>query len=277
MGGSYRPSPWRIRVIRDPKVRVITAPEVRDRVVHRALLDEIGPSFERSFVATSFAVGHGRGAHRAALRYLTWMRRYRYRLSLDVRQYFPSIHQPTLLALFARRLRDADTLELIERLLAAGGAVYRTEAAEAALDLEVRPHPADRGLALGSYLSQWCGGMYLDGLDHFVLRELKIDAYQRYMDDFALFADDRDRLLAARDAIGAWLDQQRKLRLNPKRWHVVATTEPSVYLGYRFTRSGITPSRKLRRRFEQRILAAAEHGGDALRRTLVSYRGLLTF
>ena len=39
----------------------------------------------------------------------------------------------------------------------------------------------------GGHLSQWCGTFYLDGLDHFVKRELKNRGYLRYMDDFVLF------------------------------------------------------------------------------------------
>ena len=50
LADSYRPEPWRLRVVYDPKVRLIAAPSIRDRVVHRALIDEIGPHFERSFI-----------------------------------------------------------------------------------------------------------------------------------------------------------------------------------------------------------------------------------
>ncbi len=90
----YAPEPWRLRVIRDPKTRLIAAPSIRDRVVHRALLDEIGPHYERSFIEHSYTGAIGRGPHRGVLQYLSWLRRYRYRLNLDIRQYFPSNSPP---------------------------------------------------------------------------------------------------------------------------------------------------------------------------------------
>ena len=71
------------------------------------------------------------------------------------------------------------------------------------------------GLALGSYLSQWCGTFYLDGLDHFVKRELKIRAYLRYMDDFVLFSNDRSQLVNARAVIAAWLAEERSFGYIP--------------------------------------------------------------
>jgi reverse transcriptase-like protein len=133
------------------------------------------------------------------------------------------------------------------------------------------------GLALGSYLSQWCGTFYLDGLDHFVKRELKIRGYLRYMDDFVLFSDDRSQLVNAHAVIAAWLAEERQLRLHPKRWNVLSSTHPSIFLGYRISRAGVTPSRKLRRAMPRRLRTAASKGYEALVRSIQSYRGLLLF
>jgi hypothetical protein len=79
----------------------------------------------------------------------------------------------------------------------------------------------DCGLPLGSYLSQWCGTFYLDGLDHFVKRDLKIAGYLRYMDDMVLFGDDREALLMARQRIAEWWQRERRLQLNRKCWDVL--------------------------------------------------------
>lgn len=255
---------------------MIAAPTVRDRVVHRALIDEIGPTFEQSFIAHSYACGKRRGPHRAVLQYLAWTRRHSFRLALDIRQYFPSIRHRVLCDLLFRKVRDRRTRALIEVVVAAGGTVYQDAAARAALGLD--PHPGEPcGMPLGTFVSQWCGALYLDAMDHFVLRELKVGPYLRYMDDFVLFGDDRERLVAAREALRGWLDRERGLRLNPKKGHVVPATEPAVFLGYRVSRSGLCPSRKLRRRMKPRVLEAARHGPAALERTLAAYRGLLTF
>ncbi len=59
--------------------------------------------------------------------------------------------------------------------------------------------------------------------------------------------------------------------------YVEATQRPAVFLGYRVSRSGIGPSRKLRRRMRSRITAAAKKGSAALQRTLTSYRRLVLF
>jgi hypothetical protein len=56
---------------------------------------------------------------------------------------------------------------------------------------------------------------------------------------------------------------------------LAATREPAVFLGHRISRSGIAASRRMRRRLKARVRSAALQGPDALKRSLISYRGLM--
>lgn len=139
------------------------------------------------------------------------------------------------------------------------------------------PAQGRHGLALGSYLSQWWGNFYLDGLDHQVKRVLRLPGYIRYMDDFVLFADDKAQLQEARATVADWLAVERGLALKPKGGQIRPAREPATFLGYRIASAGITPGRKLRRRFRGRVKRATALGETALEQCLVSYRGLLCF
>ncbi len=275
--GAYVARPYRLKVIFDPKKRLICTPSLEDRIVQKALIQEIGPTYERGFHPWSFASGRGRGPHRAVLRALACNRKFAFRWHLDVHRYFLSVHRPTLLALIARRLRDSETVSLVEAQLSEGGRVYETPLAVQALNLADKPRPsADSGIAIGSYLSQWSGALYLDGLDHYATRTLKVSGYQRYMDDLLLFADDRAPLREAREQIEDWLRNERWLVLN-RRTAIESTKAPFEYLGYRISRGGIDATRKLQRRMKQKLRAAADRSPDALERCEDSYRGLLLF
>jgi hypothetical protein len=275
--GSYVPGEYRLAVIHDPKTRLIAAQPIRDCVAQQALLDEIGSWYDRGFIDHAYACCAGRGPLRAVLQYLEWTRRCRFRLALDVRRYFLSIHRPTLCRLIHRRLRDERTRRLVEILVDSGAGVYRRPLAVKALGLDADPLPPEAGVPIGSYLSQWSGSLYLDGLDHFVKRTLKVHAYLRFMDDLTLFGDDDAELWKARDAVADWLRRERRLELNPKRGRVLPAEQPSVYLGYRVSRGGIVPSRKMKRRMKNRLRAVREAGHTRLGRSLRSYRGLMTF
>ena len=65
---TYSPKPMVAFVIRDPKTRKINASAFRDRVVHHAICNVVGPIFERQFIHDSFANQKGKGTNRAIKR-----------------------------------------------------------------------------------------------------------------------------------------------------------------------------------------------------------------
>lgn len=107
-------------IIGVPKRRLISAAPFRDRVVHHALMNTLEPLFERQFIFDSYANRVGKGTHRALDRCADYMRRYRYVMHCDVRQYFPSIDHQILRAILARTIGDTAVLGLIDQILASG-------------------------------------------------------------------------------------------------------------------------------------------------------------
>jgi hypothetical protein len=119
-GKTYRPGPYDSFYIHEPKRRLISAAPFRDRVVHHALCNVIGPPFERRFIADSYANRIGKGTHRALDRCQGFARRYRYVLQCDVRQFFPSIDHGVLEGILGRVIGDPDVMGLVERILESG-------------------------------------------------------------------------------------------------------------------------------------------------------------
>jgi hypothetical protein len=95
------------------------------------------------------------------------------------------------------------------------------------------------------------------------------------MDDFTLFANDREQLEDWREVIREWLWRERRLTLKPKRQAVQPTTQPATYLGFRVSRAGLMPGPKAKRRLKQRLRNADVLGPDRLARSLKAYRGVL--
>lgn len=71
-----------------------------------------------------------------------------------------------------------------------------------------------------------------NGLDHFVKEQLKARQYLRYVDDFALFSDDRLYLEEARLAIEEYLINLR-LRLHPVKSRMFETRYGANFVGFR--------------------------------------------
>ncbi|MDL1920672.1 hypothetical protein FBQ83_15325 [Chloroflexi bacterium CFX5] len=109
---TYQPGQYHSFYIHDPKKRLISAAPFRDRVVHHALCNLIEPIFEKSFISDSYANRVGKGTHKAIDRAQQFARRFKYVLTCDIRQYFPSIDHEILLTTLYRKLQFAPGCDL---------------------------------------------------------------------------------------------------------------------------------------------------------------------
>jgi len=229
---TYRPGPYHSFIIHESKRRLISAAPFRDRVVHHALCNVIEPIFERRFIHDSYANRVGKGTHRALDRCTYFARRYRYVLSCDVRQFFPSIDHAILRRILARYIADPDVMWLVDRILESGVGVLSDE-------YEMTWFPGDdllaaarpRGLPIGNLTSQFWANCYLDTLDQFVKRELRCSAYLRYVDDKLFFADDKSQLWEWRAAVVEFLAGLR-LTIHENRAQPRPVAEGIPFLGF---------------------------------------------
>jgi retron-type reverse transcriptase len=72
----------------------------------------------------------------------------------------------------------------------------------------------------------------LNGFDHFIKEKLRVKKYLRYVDDFALFSDDREFLADARIAIEEYLTSLR-LKIHPVKSQLFETKKGANFVGFR--------------------------------------------
>lgn len=229
---SYRPGAYRHFFIHEPKRRKISAAPFRDRVMHHALCNLIEPIFDARFIAHSYANRLGKGTHRAVDQLQRWVRQYRYVLRMDVVQHFPSLDHAILRDKIARAIQDADVLWLVDAILAGGTGVLADEYTPVYFpgdDLFAISRP--RGLPIGNLTSQFWSNVYMNDFDWFVTRELGCSAYLRYVDDFAVFGDDKRTLWCWKQEIIARLAQDR-LTIHEAEAQVLPAQHGVPWLGF---------------------------------------------
>ena len=227
--GRWRPGRYVEIEVTDPKRRLVSAAPFRDRVVHHALHAVVAPLFERGFIRHTYANRAGKGTHRAVARYETLRDRHRYVLQGDVYRYFPAIDHEILKADLRRRIACRRTLAVLDRVIDGSNPQEPVHLYYPGDDL-FTPFERRRGLPIGNLTSQLFANVYLDRFDHFATDVLGAP-YLRYVDDFALFADDPARLEAWRDRLASFL-VHRRLSLHPEKTRVVEAAEPAEWLGY---------------------------------------------
>ena len=229
--GCYWPGAYRLFQIYERKPRTIAAAPFRDRVVHHALMNIIGPPLERRFIHDSYACRVGKGTHAAVARYQRWARRHAYAMKLDIRRYFPNMDHAILKGQLRRRIKDARLLDLLDRII--DGSPASGEPADwfPGDDL-LAPAERDRGIPIGNLTSQFFANLYLDDFDHWVKEQLAVKCYLRYVDDMVFLADSKARLWEIAEAVERQLLGLR-LRLHPGKIRVVPARCGLDLLGYR--------------------------------------------
>jgi RNA-directed DNA polymerase len=228
---TYHPGEYRTFEILDPKPRIISAAPYRDRVVHHALCNAIVAPIERTFIYDSYANRQGFGTHRALQRFTQYCRSSRYILQCDIKKYFPSIDRTLLKTQLCRKIKCSDTLWLIDLIIDNSNPQESPQTYFPGDDL-FTPYHRPKGLPIGNLTSQFFSNVYLNGFDHFIKETLKVKRYLRYVDDFALFSDDRTFLADARIAIETYLAGLR-LEIHPIKSQLFETRYGANFVGFR--------------------------------------------
>lgn len=119
----YKPKPLTTFVLRDPKTRVISKSDFRDRVVHHALINVIGPIFAKKFIYDSCANQINKGTTFALKRFRYFLKklcRYRIKgfcLKADIKHYFDEIDHENLIQIISRIVKDENVIWLLKQIL----------------------------------------------------------------------------------------------------------------------------------------------------------------
>jgi len=248
---TYTPGDYTTFKLIDPKPRLISAAPYRDRVVHHALCNIIGPIFEKTFIPDSYANRKYLGTHKALKRFTQFARSSRYILQCDISKYFPSIDHEILKTLIRKKIKCPDTLWLIDTI------IDHSNPQEPILhyfpgDNLLTPIERRKGLPLGNLTSQFFANIYLNALDRYIKETLQVHKYLRYVDDFALFSDDHDFLEHSHLAIANYLINLR-LKLHPIKTQLFATKYGQNFVGFRIFPDRIRVISKNIRRGRKRL------------------------
>jgi RNA-directed DNA polymerase len=170
---TYRPMRARKKEIPKDggKVRVLSIPAIRDRVVQGALKLILEPIFEADFQPGSYGYRPKRTAHEAVNRVAQAIVEEKTRIiDIDLSAYFDNIQHYLLLEKVARRVQDDEVMQLLRMMLKASG---------------------EKGVPQGGVISPVLSNLYLTEVDRMLERAIATTRRGQYTNvQYARFADD---------------------------------------------------------------------------------------
>ena len=159
--------------------------------------------------------------------------KYKYYLKLDIRKYFDSIDHKVLFNLLKTKFKDKALLNIFLQIIDS----YHTQ--------------KEKGLPIGNLTSQYFANFYLSFADRYLLQELKISAYVRYMDDMVLWSNNKEELKLKGEKFTKYLKDN--LQLNLKTFVLNTNLHGLNFLGYRIFDNKTLLNKTSKKRFETKV------------------------
>lgn len=220
LNGIYKNQPMRHFTIHERgKTRNISALSFQDRVVHKCLCDYyLTPLLSKSLIYDSGATIKDKGLSFTRNRITTHLQKYYrkhknngYVLKVDLHNYFESIEHDILMNKIKNKVKDQKLLSFIK----------------SCIDLN------EKGLGLGSQVSQISAMYYLNDLDHYIKERLHCKFYGRYMDDLYIIEESKQKLRYCLKEIRNIVCKD-KLALSENKTHIYKLSNGFVFCKCRY-------------------------------------------
>lgn len=245
---TFTTSAYKEKVIHEPKERIVyKLPFAPDRIVQHALVNVLGPIWEKTFIYDSYSCLKGKGIHAGSRRAMEFIRQVgpqAYCLKMDVAKFYPSVDHDILFSIVQRKIKCPGTLWLLEDI--------------------IYSFPGRKNVPIGNYTSQWFCNLYLNELDAFVKHRHRVKHYIRYCDDFIILHEDKRYLKSLAGEIERFLADELTLRLSKN--DIFPIKHGIDFLGYRHFPGYVLIRKSTVKRTKHRLRALP----DMLRRGEIS-------
>ena len=237
------------------KLRHIRALKIDERCIQRTLCDNyLSPLLEPQLIYDNGASIKNKGIdfsiNRMKRFLLKYYRKYHtnegYIFQYDFSSYFDNINHDILLELLEPLIPDKEIFQVLEQMIRCFG---------------------DKGLGLGSQVSQIAAIFYPTVLDRYFKEVLKMEGYCRYMDDGAIICHTLEEAEECRKALYNICDKL-DIKINPKKISISKLSNTFIFLKKRIklTETGgviIRVARSVAIRARRRLKKLARKAYDA--------------
>ncbi len=194
--------------------------------------------FVKSFITTSYACIENRGMHKVCLDVQLAMKHCKkiwnnyYIIKMDVSKYFQNIDKQILYKIIERKTKDKKLLWLIKEILYSNG--------------------QQKGLPIGNYTSQCLANIYLNEMDQYAKRKLKLKYWYRYMDDMIAIVHTKQEAIEKLSKIREFLKENLYLELNSKT-QIFKSTQGVNFCGYKINEYRLKIRDKGKRKLKKKV------------------------
>ena len=278
---NYKPYRYNIFLIREPKVRLIMAQCVSDKIINHLvskyfLIDVFEPVLKENNIATRV----GKGTHYGIKKLKTFLKKSidkdLYILKFDVAKCFFNLNHEILKKIIRKKIKDYDAIKILDTIIDSTNELYingfiknlklreiekiknSNKPNKNKLIDEIENIPLCKkgnSAPIENMSSQAFAIIYLNEIDSYIVEVLKPMFYLRYQDDGLLISESKEYLKHCLDEIVKLMNKY-KLKLNDKT-RIYSIDDGFEFLGFKYIRKNkkliVKVKNQTKRRFKRKI------------------------
>ena len=274
---NYKPYKYNIFLVREPKVRLIMAQSVTDKIINHLVSKYfLVDVFEPMLIENNIAMRIEKGTHIGIKRVKNCLKRNidkdLYILKFDVQKYFFNIDHNILKRIIRKKIKDKDAINILDTIIDSTNEEYINEAItkiknreidkirnsnvsnRKQLIKEVEKIPiCKKGVSvpIGNMSSQTFAVIYCHEIDSYIVEKLNPILYLRYNDDGILISDNKEYLKDCLKKITKLMNKY-KLKLNEKT-RIYSINEGFEFLGFKYLKKNNKLIVKLKNQTKKRF------------------------
>lgn len=284
---SYKPNPYRLFMIFEPKERLVMSQSVRDKIVNHFVANfYLIPYLENKLIDANVATRKGKGTKHAldlVEKYINEIRmKYKdneiYVLKLDISKYFYNIDHSLLIDMLEHDIKDKDVINLIKIIINETDKPYindKINYLNNKYGTSIPLYKKGVGLSIGAMTSQFLAIYYLNDIDHYIKEALGCPYFIRYMDDYLFFDINKNKLKEIKKIVEKKIIN-KKLKVNPKS-NIYKLSNGILFVGYRYVvknnKIEMLYNKKTKKRIENKLTMLEQINKIKYYKTYASYYG----
>ena len=249
---NYKITKYNVFTINNPKYRMVMSLNMKDKIINHyvarfILLPKLNKYLDIRNCATRKNMGYDY-AIKLLKRYIECNKKYGkfYILKIDISKYFYSIDHNILKELLKDKLNEEE-YKIVSSIIDSTNESYINNIIiniknnllikdkNRCNEINKLPlYKYNKGLPIGNMTSQILSIFYLYKLDYYIINNLKLKYLLKYMDDYIIISNNKDKLKKALNEIEYILNKKYKLNINKNETNIYDSYHGFEYLGYMF-------------------------------------------
>lgn len=226
----------------EPKERIIDAPHYKDKIVQIALINILKEIYYPTFIYDSYSCIENKGTHKCVDKIHHFLKKAKWEygedafiIKIDIRKFYYTINRDILKKFFLKEIKSKKLLKLLFKIIDSANIIDKL------------------GLPLGNSINTLNSNIYMNKVDQFAKRKLRLKYYIRYADDIVIVVKNKEEAKYILKLLIEFINSKLSLNINENKTKIFPINQGINSIGFKTYTTHLLLRDKCKRKIKMRI------------------------